>query len=127
MTPPDPFETRLAATPRAGLPPELRGRILAAARERAPRALAALLWPHPVAWGAVAAAWVAIAVLNFSGPRGPELYAVSPKEYRGRLPSAQEYLVRLETERRLLLALAAEQPLPLRAHRPFGLPRPQDL
>lgn len=133
MTPLDPFEERLSATPRRELPPELRARVLAAAEECAPRdwrkALAACLWPHPIAWGAVAAAWVAVAALNFSGPRGEALYAVTPREYRDRLPSAQEYLARMDAERRLIALLAADRSQELaNVRRPrYYLPRPQDL
>ncbi len=75
-----PFEEQLAAAPLRDLPPEWRSRILPPPKRRFAWGvfLRGLLWPHPLAWGAVAACWVAIAVMNFSGPRGPELYAVSP-------------------------------------------------
>ena len=137
MTPPDPieapdaFEQRLAAIPHRELPPEWRTRILSTARaaERIPWSthLAALLWPHPLAWGALVTGWLAIAALNFTGPRGESLYAVTPATYRDRLPSAQEYLVEWETERRLIALLESESvvmsvPRPA----PFHL-RPEDL
>jgi hypothetical protein len=84
-----PLEQRLSETPHRELPPGLRARILAAARPRPsfPALVLALLknifsFPHPMAWAAVAAGWAAIAILNFSGPRGPELYTVTPKDYR---------------------------------------------
>ncbi|HEY8901560.1 MAG TPA: hypothetical protein VIM61_14195 [Chthoniobacterales bacterium] len=130
-----PFERRLAATPRRDAPSELRARILAIAREAERPAwrivLARLLWPHPIAWGALAAAWIAIAALNVAGPRGPELYTVSPPEYRDRLPAAREYFVQWEIERRLLARLEAECTRDLRPVRPLHpaliLPRPEDL
>lgn len=108
-----PFEQRLAEIPPREIPPELRARILAAARPRPPfpvfllsLAKSLFSFPHPLAWGALAAGWVAIAALNFTGPRGPELYAVTPKDYRGRLPSAQEYLAQFELRDRLLAYLS---------------------
>ena len=33
------------------------------------------LWPHPFAWGALAALWLAILSLNHSGPHEDRLYA----------------------------------------------------
>ncbi len=89
-----PFEKRLAETPLRPIPPEWRREILAAAQvPRSCWSFAALLpaiqnpkskiqnllWPHPYAWAALAACWIVIATLSFSGPRGPELYAVTPK------------------------------------------------
>ncbi len=116
MTPPDPLEHRLAAIPHREIPSEWRSQILEAARQPR-RSFPALLlaalkgifsFPHPLAWGAVAAGWLAIAALNFSGPRGEALYTVTPKNYKGRLPSAQEYFVQMDLQQRLLLALAAD-------------------
>jgi hypothetical protein len=126
-----PFEQRLAATPRREIPAEWRAHILAAAtqpRRSFPAFLIATFksifsFPHPLAWGALAAGWVAIATLNFSGPRGEALYAVTPKDYKGRLPSAQEYIVQMDLQRRLLIALAAEDFEP----RPVYYLRRQDL
>ncbi len=80
-------------------------------------------WPHPTAWRAVAAGWIAIAALNFSGPRGETLYAVTPKDFKGRLPSAQEYLVQMDLQRRLVAALEANSFEP----RPVYYLRRQDL
>lgn len=125
-----PLEQRLSATPRREIPAEFRARILAAAQPH-PSVPAFLLslaksvfsFPHPIAWGAVAAGWIAIVALNFSGPRGEALYAVTPKDYKGRLPSAREYLVQMDLQRRFLIALAAEDLEP----RPAYYLRPQDL
>lgn len=104
-----PFEQKLAAISRREIPPEWRVEILDAAvpASRPDREARAPFLPK-IAWGALAAAWVVIAILNLSGPRGEELYAVTPKEYRGRLPTAQEYLIYAEWQRHLLLALADE-------------------
>lgn len=80
---PDEFECRLQRTPLRQPPDEWREHILnatadavlgekrlkSATRRRAfvplwRARLRELLWPHPVAWGAIAAAWMAIGVLN---------------------------------------------------------------
>ena len=111
-----PLEQRLAATPRREIPAGWRAQILTAAaqpRRSFPASLLSLFksifsFPHPLAWAAVGACWVVIAALNFSGPRGEALYAVTPKDYKGRLPTAQEYLVQLDFQQRLLLALAGD-------------------
>ena len=88
-----PFEQRLRQTPRRDVPAAWRSDILAAAaqeRARSPRTALSLLtllpleklrgwlWPHPYAWGALAACWLIIGGLNVSGPRGEALYAVVP-------------------------------------------------
>jgi hypothetical protein len=106
-----PLERQLAATPRREPPAALRDRVLAAAREARRekwRARFAWMWPHPLAWAAVAGAWTLIAAINLAGPRGDALYAVTPAAYRDRMPDAREYLARLEAERRLLARLEAE-------------------
>jgi hypothetical protein len=142
----DPFEAHLAAIPHRAPAPELRARVLEAAAREERRNFPALAapvsaslrlllslaksvfaFPHPLAWGAVATCWLVIAALNFSGPRGEALYAVTPPGYRDRLPSAQEYLVEWETERRLI-ALLETEPIfvPTTRATPFPL-RPEDL
>ncbi len=109
-----PFEKRIAETPLRPVPPEWRGEILAAAQtpDRHSRWIAsvyALLWPHPYAWGALAACWVAIAALNFSGPRGPELYAVTPKGMKPIDISPEQYVEYVRLRDRLLLASEAPE------------------
>ncbi len=125
-----PFEQRLAAAPRREVPAELRARILEAAAPR--RSFPAFLlflaksifsFPHPLAWGAIAAGWVAIAALHFSGPRDEALYAITPKDFKGRMPSAQEYFVQMDLQRRLVAALEADDVEP----RPVFYLRRQDL
>jgi hypothetical protein len=85
----DDFEQRLQRQPLRPVPPEWRDEILAAARAGAapsslaprPSPLLSLLrdwlWPHPVAWGALAAGWALVVVLN-SAAGGPVLTAMMP-------------------------------------------------
>lgn len=84
----DPFEKRLGSQPGRLVPPEWRDEILCAARASAPAAapvarpearagglswsarfnarVSALLWPHPAAWGGLAAAWVLVIGLQLA-------------------------------------------------------------
>ena len=85
----DDFEQRLQRQPLRPVPPEWRDEILAAARAGAapsslaprPSPLLSLLrdwlWPHPVAWGALAASWALAVGLN-SAAGGPVLTAMRP-------------------------------------------------
>lgn len=72
----DPFEKRLQREPLRQIPPAWRGEILSAARRAAspkssipdPRSVPgwrSWLWPNPLAWSGVAAAWLLIFALNF--------------------------------------------------------------
>ena len=74
----DDLEGRLERQPFRRLPPEWREEILTAARAaarpgfathefRAPPWWRRVFWPNPVAWAGVAAAWMAILVLNHAG------------------------------------------------------------
>jgi len=81
----DEFESRLQRTPLKQIPGEWRDEILAAAFTVAvdidrritpirapaftatwPRHLRELFWPHPIAWSALAAIWLMIAVAQFA-------------------------------------------------------------
>ena len=79
----EPFEQRLKRQPLRPAPADWRKEILSAAKEAQPlrpsatahgesflsvlnRRLAPLLWPHPVAWGGLAAVWIVIFALNVS-------------------------------------------------------------
>jgi len=101
-----PFEQQLAETPLRDLPPEWRARLVPPRRNFAWRAfIRHLFWPHPLAWGALAACWAVIAGLNFSGPRGPELYAVSPSgSHPAFYPSADLWCM-WQLERRYLILM----------------------
>lgn len=74
-----PFEKRLAEIPLREPSAEWRAAILAPIGNRKSK-IQNLLWPHPWAWGALAACWLAVAILNFSGPRGKGLYTVVPQD-----------------------------------------------
>jgi hypothetical protein len=77
------FEQRLKRRPLRQVPAAWRDGILAAASEAQPakssqpvarhsflsvlnERLASVLWPHPVAWGGLAAVWIFIFAVNFS-------------------------------------------------------------
>lgn len=118
MTPEEQLEKRIAAMARREIPAEWRGRILAKAARKEPLPMiflgllrALFSFPHPAAWAAVGAVWLVIAALNLSGPRGEELYAVTPKEFRSRMPSAEVMLAQYEANRRLLAILSIEPAL----------------
>ena len=118
MTPPDPIdalEQRLAATPHRELPAAWRTRILATAqtaeREPWPRRLAALLWPHPLAWGALATGWLAIAALNLSGPHGEALYAVTSPTSRPAPDTNPAEMLAAMCEQHRLIELWIDRPV----------------
>jgi hypothetical protein len=79
----EPFEQRLKSQPPRQVPAVWRQDILSAAREAQPlqkaaivhreslfsllsRRLASLFWPHPVAWGGLAAIWILIFAVHLS-------------------------------------------------------------
>lgn len=84
------FEKQLASQPLKAVPTEWRAQILKEARAEAPREVAAtsppplswlreLLWPHPQAWGALAAVWMVIAAFQCFTPVGPSANAAVAK------------------------------------------------
>lgn len=99
-----PFEQELTDTPVRDLPPDWRRRILS--QQEGTFAWAVffrdLLWPHPLAWGALAACWIVILVMNFSGPHGTELYAVCPPGVRPIVPNPEEVLFARRLQRHYL-------------------------
>lgn len=127
-----PFEKRLKNTPLRHPPAAWREEILAAAvPDRRPSGRLALmlkfrnpqstirnfLWPHPAAWGALAACWLVIAALNFSGPRGPALYAVTPPGMTPLDISPQLYAAYLEARDLFLAETPEPAPPPRLDHR----------
>ena len=68
----DDFEDRLRAQPFKSIPPSWRRDILELRRVAVPAQkswLRQLLWPHPAAWGALAAVWLFVGLLNLTEPR----------------------------------------------------------
>lgn len=118
------FENQIRRAALRSLPSEWREDILAAARPcRRPRrtaflvsfrnpisALRNLLWPHPAAWAVLAACWIVAAALCLSGPRGAELYAVTPPGFPRLEVSPELYAAYLKTRDRLLSAPAEAEP-----------------
>jgi hypothetical protein len=83
------FEQHLQGQPLRPIPPAWRADILAAASTATPRPpereadrarfwWRSLLWPSPVAWAGVAAAWLLIVGLNHLTPGPTSTLAVSP-------------------------------------------------
>jgi len=103
------FEQRLRRLPLKPIPGEWRAEILTATREaQAVRPssfvirhswLSTLLWPHPMAWAGLAAAWLVIMDLNFSmrdRPAGTAARALQP---------APEVVVELRQQQKMLAEL----------------------
>jgi hypothetical protein len=94
----NPFEEKLSRLRLAEPPRDLRRRVLAAAAASAPERCAGLFsgwreyfWPHPTAWGALAAVWVVIFMLQWASPSSESLMAHAD----GTLPDswdARQYL-----------------------------------
>jgi len=123
---PDDLERRLEGQPFRRLPPEWREEILTAARAAAPPPFAArefrvppwwrrVFWPNPVAWAGVAAAWVAILILNHAGRWEPLAPSAGVRS-----PSPGLVLALIEHRRQLneLLEVPAADPAPVPAPAP---------
>jgi hypothetical protein len=112
----EPFEQRLKRLPLRQVPSEWRNGILSAAEETQaiPRAgvvsgnalllnlnrrLVSILWPHPLAWGVLAAIWVSIFAINNS--IRDEAPAVAEKN----ATPSPEMLAELRAQKRLYLEL----------------------
>ena len=98
----DDFEQFLKSQPLRAAPPEWRAEILATAKKpvktSAPRSwLHIWLWPSPYAWGALAAIWVAIFILNSAAQPGRSLTPQS-----GPAPTVDEMVALLNEHRREL-------------------------
>jgi len=107
------FEQRLRGQPLKIIPGEWRAEILTNCRrsnveDHAPESLwlstfvsqlSTIFWPHPKAWGALAAVWICIFVLNFSArDKAPLIAKSSP-------PPSPETIVELKQQRRLFVEL----------------------
>ena len=112
----DPFEQRLKRQPLRQAPADWREEILTMAREAQPlrqtatvqgdslfsvlnRRLASLLWPHPVAWGGLAAVWVLIFAAHFS------IEDKAPVMAEKALPPSPEVVAELRQQQRMLAEL----------------------
>ena len=97
------FEDQLQRQPMRELPREWRDEILAAARDPsipAPSPFAsrfsAWLWPHPIAWAGLGAAWLVILGLNLAtGPTPAETATASSAYSREALLELREQQVLL--------------------------------
>ena len=115
MNSPDSFEHRLARTPFREAPSSLREQVLRGleAAPTAPRArtnsirswVASWFWPHPVAWGTLGLAWIAIGLLSIAGTDGPE--NVSAPRLQRRVSPAWTAMLR---EQRALLTRLLQDP-----------------
>ncbi len=119
----DDFEKKLERQPMRAVPPAWRAEILREARlaaaaqeDEGPVAWwHELLWPRPMAWGSLAAAWAIIAILHTATPATPTLVA-------HQTPSSSETMQRFSEQRRqlaVLLDLSAETAAPQRS-KPSG-------
>ena len=107
----DPFERRLRETSPRRIPEswhkEILGPLSPARTPASPQAagigefLRTLLWPHPRAWTALGAAWLAIVVLNHASldPAGPQFVRASS-------PKAPQMRELLKEQERLLAELS---------------------
>jgi hypothetical protein len=103
---PDDIEKKLQRQPVRVVPREWREEILQAARSssRAESAMGepaafswrSVFWPCPQAWAGLAAIWVVLAAVNFTGGREPVSIAANPA------PPSREYLTALKQQQREL-------------------------
>ncbi|MCX6911179.1 MAG: hypothetical protein NTY01_24495 [Verrucomicrobia bacterium] len=98
----DDFEKKLERQPMRVVPAAWRAQILREARLAATPEPAPwwreLLWPRPLAWASLAAAWVIIAILHTATPGATTLSAQQT-------PSPREAMQRFAEQRRELAAL----------------------
>lgn len=98
------LEKRLAELPLNPSPPDWREAILSAAEKESPRAkvivFPAFLRAHRVAWGALAACWLAIGFLNVADPSHGELYSLAIVP--GQTPSVTQIAAYFELREQLL-------------------------
>ena len=100
----DDFEQFLTNQPLRATPTEWRGEILAAARAVLAPWWRTWLWPSPYAWGALAAVWVAIFVLNAAAQPGHRLTPAN-----GPTPTVDEMVAMLSEHRRELDEFMVEE------------------
>jgi len=97
----DDFEKYLKNQPLRATPPEWRAEILAKVKPQARASTASRgwlhvwLWPSPYAWGALAAAWMVIFILNSAAQPGRNL---TPQN--GPTPTLNEMVAMINEHRR---------------------------
>jgi hypothetical protein len=119
------FAQRLGRQPLKPVPPAWRAEILGAARAGQPprrsrlanvrHHLAALLWPHPVAWAGLATVWIFILALNVSTREATPMVA---KQFERPSP---EMIGELKKQQRMFAELVGSAEVP-DADRPKVLP-----
>jgi hypothetical protein len=124
----DSFEERLRATPLTGAPRDLRSQVLATARPRSAKTLSItaflrqFLWPHPWAWGGIAALWMIILGFRLATPSFE-----AEQTQSGMIATQDDETRRLAaTQQAALLAWlrSNEQDLPRDTDRPKAKPVP---
>jgi hypothetical protein len=130
------FEQRLGRQPLKQIPAAWRAEILTAARAAQPSChlrsvtrhswlstlnhqLSTLLWPHPKAWGGLAAIWISIFAVNFS------MRDTSPQITEKSAPPSPEVIVELKKQQLLFAELVgAREPLDADRQKLFS-PKPR--
>jgi hypothetical protein len=130
------FEQRLKRRPLRPVSAQWRDGILAAASEAQPvkssrpvvdrsflsilrGRLASMLWPHPVAWGGLAAIWVFIFAVNVSNrDQGP---VIAEKA----VPPSPEVMAQLKQQQRLLAELLSPNDSPDADRPKIFVPKPR--
>jgi hypothetical protein len=129
----DEFEKRLQRQPIRELPSEWREEILRGATPSShspfvihhsflstlSSRLSTLLWPHPKAWAGLAAAWIVIAVIQFTSSDRTEIIATKAA------PPSSDAMVMLQRQNHLLAELFEEMPLKGTDRPKHGLTQPR--
>jgi hypothetical protein len=130
------FERRLKNQPLRQAPAEWRWEILSAVREAQRerpqqsvvghsflsslnQRLASLLWPHPVAWGGLAAVWIFIGALHLS------MRVETPAMAEKTLPPSPEAVVELRQQQHLFAELMGANDLPVADRQKPYVPKPR--
>ena len=132
----EPFERRLKNQPLRPVPSEWRREILSAASEAQParrrqsftshsllsnlkHRLASLFWPHPVAWGGLAAVWIFILAAHVS--MRDQIPAVADKTP----PPSPEVIAEVQQQQHLLAELLGANDVPAADRPKIFAPKPR--
>src|SRR5271169_3464879 len=138
---PDDFETRLQRQPLRQIPGEWRHDILSATRQASlhdhasrithhvppsrsllstlNHRLSTLLWPHPIAWAGLAAAWLVILGINLTTRDAATMAA------RHAAPVAPQVFMAFQEQERLLSELIGPRDTPVAGRPKPRLPKPR--